>query len=86
MKAGSEIDEKCLEIFTRASQDANFGNGRFVRNLLEQAQIKQSGRIMREYGGHEIDRNILMELRQEDFDVNTANQYVTSHPQLGFTL
>ena len=86
MKPGFGIDEKCLEIFTRASQNENFGNGRFVRNLLEQAQIKQSGRIMREYGGHEIDRNILLELRQEDFDVNTANQYVTSHPQLGFTL
>jgi hypothetical protein len=40
---------------------------------------------MREYGRQEIDRNILLEFRQEDFDVNVASQYITPHPQLGFT-
>ena len=78
------INEKCREIFDKASQIDNFGNGRFVRNLLEQAQIKQASRIMQEYNGKEIDRHILLELNKEDFDVNVAKQYCTNSRTIGF--
>ena len=81
---GAGINEKCREIFNKASQTDNFGNGRFVRNLLEQAQIRQSSRIMQEYSGKEIDRHILLELKKEDFDVNVAKQYKSNNRTLGF--
>lgn len=38
----AEIEQKCLEIFSTACSKNDFGNGRFVRNLLEQALLKQS--------------------------------------------
>ena len=81
---GAGINEKCREIFNKASQTDNFGNGRFVRNLLEQAQIKQASRLMQEYHGKEIDRHILLELKKEDFDVNVAKQYKSKNRTLGF--
>lgn len=81
---GAGINEKCREIFNKASQTDNFGNGRFVRNLLEQAQIKQASRLMQEYRGKEIDRHILLELKKEDFDVNVAKQYKSKNRTLGF--
>ena len=85
LSADAGVDQRCLDIFAQASQNENFGNGRFVRNLLEQAQIKQSGRIMREYGGKSIDRKVLLELKQEDFDVMAATQYAAaSHHHMGF--
>ena len=84
LSADAGVDQRCLEIFAKASQNENFGNGRFVRNLLEQAQIKQSGRIMREYGGKSIDRKVLLELKQEDFNVMAATQYEASCKQVGF--
>ena len=84
LKLAADVDEKCRQIFEKASQADNFGNGRFVRNLLEQAQIKQSSRIMQEYSGQEIDRNILSELKQEDFDVNAAKQYKDKNRIIGF--
>ncbi len=61
------------------SQTDNFGNGRFVRNLLEQAQIKQASRVMQAYSGKEIDRHILLELKKEDFDVNVVKQYKSNN-------
>lgn len=68
----SAIEEKCLEIFSTASKKNDFGNGRFVRNLLEQALLKQSQRIFAENEGREIGRSELLQLKAADFDVNVA--------------
>ena len=38
---------KCSHIFCQASRIENFGNGRYVRNLLEQAILHQSSRIIK---------------------------------------
>lgn len=38
--------EYAHEIFTDALRDSNFGNGRFARNLLDQAIMRQSNRIV----------------------------------------
>lgn len=84
MTLSEDIDEKCREIFDQISQIDNFGNGRFVRNLLEQAQIRQASRIMQEYSGKEIDRHILLELKAEDFEVNAAKQHRPKIRRMGF--
>ena len=39
----------CKEIFFEATKQENFGNGRYVRNVLEQAIMKQSNRIINDY-------------------------------------
>lgn len=79
-----DVDETCREIFNKASQQENFGNGRFVRNLLEQAQIRQSSRIMQKYDGKEIDRNILLQLETSDFDVPLSKQSKNKSRSMGF--
>ena len=62
-----EVREKCLSILAQACQQENFGNGRYVRNLLEQAILKQSQRLMDSNGEKNITREALVELLPDDF-------------------
>ena len=41
-----EALEKCRGIFEQAIRVENFGNGRYVRNVLEQAIMRQSNRLV----------------------------------------
>ena len=63
----------CRRIIDKAQGHADFGNGRFVRNLLEQAMMNQSWRIVNGQGN--ISRENMQELTTDDFDVNTAHLY-----------
>ena len=79
-----EIEKKCLNIFAKACKKEDFGNGRFVRNLLEQSLLKQSQRIVTENEGKEIGREELLQLKPEDFDVNVVDQYSSKAGSIGF--
>ena len=68
------IEEKCRGIFELAVKQEEFGNGRFARNLLEQAMMAQSGRIMKTCKGKKITRKTLSTLKAEDFDVNLSDR------------
>ncbi len=63
-----EALEKCRTIFTRAVLQKEFGNGRYARNLLEQAVMKQSRRLMGSYNGKMLSREEMQLLLPEDFD------------------
>ena len=80
----TEIEKKCLEIFKKVHGKQDFGNGRFVRNLLEQALLKQSQRILTENEGKEIGRAELLQLKADDFDVNVVSQYSGGKTNIGF--
>ena len=71
--ASDEVFDECRKIFVQASKHKNFGNGRFVRNLLEQAMMKQDQRLFKQ--GGDLTRDQLLELKVEDFDVNTSEMY-----------
>ena len=77
--------DKCMEIFRNASQKKEFGNGRFVRTLLEQAEMAQAGRIMTENAGQKIDREALKVLKAEDFEVN-AGKVGKDEKKIGFSV
>ena len=79
-----EIEEKCRVIFADACHKKDFGNGRFVRNLWEQAKLKQSSRICRENDGKTFSREVLIQLKPEDFDVNAAEKYGVDEKAIGF--
>lgn len=69
--------ERCHEIFAQAVQNEEFGNGRFARNLLEQAILHQARRLL---SGHKkspkaLSDKALSKLELEDFDVNAVEQY-----------
>lgn len=67
---GQVAERKCRSIFETASKEAEFGNGRFVRNLLEHAIMRQANRL---YGGADNDKEIskeeAMTLLADDFEM-----------------
>lgn len=73
-KMSHDIEAKCLDIFEMAVKQKEFGNGRFARNLLEQAMMAQSRRITKEYKGKKVTRKALTTLKVEDFEVNASKQ------------
>ena len=79
-----EVDEKCRMLFEEATKGEEFGNGRFARNLLEQAMMKQAERIMADCGKKKVSRAKLTELRAEDFDVNVSKRVRKRHNPIGF--
>ena len=46
MKLGPDVRGKFLEIASKAMASKDFGNGRFVRNLFEQAVMSRASRVM----------------------------------------
>lgn len=58
---------KCREFFEKAVKEDNYGNGRYARNLLEQAIIRQSSRIMEESGNRKPSKEEICTLKKEDF-------------------
>ena len=69
--------QRCHEIFAQACKNEEFGNGRFARNVLEQAILRQARRLL---SAHRNDKDSitdkeLSQLELEDFDVNAADQY-----------
>ena len=54
-------------VFKIACTKSDFGNGRFARNLLEQAIMKQSDRLVKVANGKKIGRKELSTLVADDF-------------------
>lgn len=59
--------ELCRGIFDDAVTYENFGNGRYVRNLLEQAMLCQADRIISGSVERELSKEELCCLKKEDF-------------------
>ena len=57
----------CKGVFEEALVEENFGNGRYVRNLLEQAILRQSERVIKESADRELGKEELCLLKKEDF-------------------
>ena len=79
-----EAEKKCRGIFESACKNEEFGNGRFVRNVLEQAIIKQSSRIVSECQNETYDKKIISTLSASDFDINAAKTYKPARTAIGF--
>ena len=79
----AEVSEHCKKIFKRVAKKKNFGNGRFVRTLLEQAWLKQAQRIIKEAKGGEVTKEDLTNFKIEDFDVNVDKNFGKER-KLGF--
>ncbi len=67
-QADRDAMEKCREIFHKAVRIENFGNGRYVRNLLEQAILRQAKRLSGKGGREHPSKESVMKLTSEDFD------------------
>lgn len=76
--------QRASEIFAQAVAIPEFGNGRFVRNMLEQALMKQSVRLYEKYRGGEIPKRELFSLRAEDFELPGLIQETSKRAAFGF--
>ncbi len=83
-EVSDDVTEHCRKIFRRVAKKKDFGNGRFVRNLLEQAWLKQAQRIVKQHADGEVTREDLTRFEVEDFDVNVDKKY-REERTLGFT-
>lgn len=68
-----EAKARARQIFQRVCRQEEYGNGRFVRNLFEQAVNRQATRISKLTG--ELGREELFQLQEADLDVNIVRQY-----------
>jgi SpoVK/Ycf46/Vps4 family AAA+-type ATPase len=78
-----DVREKSLQIFKEACRHEEFGNGRFARNLLEQAMMNQAKRLFSQYRDRELSKEEMGLLRAEDFDTVASRQY-KEVKQIGF--
>lgn len=85
-KLDSDVDAKCLDIFRDACNHEEFGNGRYARNLLEQAIMRQGKRVVSENRGKRLTKKALITLKACDFEVNARNQYKEQRKAFGFAV
>ena len=79
--------EKCRDIFAKACCQKEYGNGRFVRNLIEQAMLRQAKRLMGGSRRTEIPKSSMGKLTASDFDVNIAEIYENKRKvSIGFAI
>ena len=88
----ADFSEKAKSIFSEAVKHADFGNGRFVRNLLEQSIMKQSVRLSQfanhtdasSTTPHPLLRQDLIRLMADDLAVENVTNYQAEKPSIGF--
>lgn len=68
MELASDVEAKVRGLFDEARTHADFGNGRFVRNVFEQAQMRQSGRIV-SMKTSDLTRSMVTTLIADDFEI-----------------
>ena len=75
--------EYCMEIFEKAVKTENFGNGRFARNILEQAILRQSNRIVSMSAVEKISKEEICLLKRNDFKMPEVKEMKEN--KIGFT-
>ena len=83
-KLNDDVLKECRKIFDKAVKKENFGNGRFVRNLLEQAEMKQAQRLFKKSKNKKISKEELIYLSIEDFSGGLSEVYKRNRSKIGF--
>lgn len=76
--------EKSKEIFANARKKADFGNGRFARNLLEQAKINQASRIIK-MNADDVTKEQLTTILPEDISDMVIGSKKGESNRIGFS-
>lgn len=75
--------DKCRSIFRMVCRQEDFGNGRYVRNLLERAIMRQSERLWNKRKYEELCLEEMSVLLESDFE--ELNIAAASKPYIGFS-
>ena len=81
----AEAEMAAMKIFETAQHTENFGNGRFVRNVLEQAEMRQSKRLMEQGFCDAEDKETLFRLEKDDFSFSALIPKEERKRRIGFT-
>ncbi|MCR5430416.1 MAG: AAA family ATPase [Eubacterium sp.] len=76
--------EKMQEVFAVAREDEEFGNGRFVRNMLEDARMAQASRLV-EMDFDEVKKKDVHTIIADDIEMPAAIEKNQERVNLGFT-
>ena len=82
LKLTEEANGKLCGIFNAARKESDFGNGRYVRNVIEKAKMAQANRLLTMDFDH-ISRNDVMTIRAEDIDMPVISAKSVKR-QIGF--
>jgi len=80
-----ETRNKCLELFEKGCKDSNFGNGRFVRNMLEHAIMRQADRLLRRSDEKTVTKENAVLLTSDDFELIGLRSASSKYSAIGFS-
>lgn len=83
LKFAPAVRNKLLPILAAARKTPGFGNGRYVRNLIEKAMMKQAGRLIK-MDAAQVTKESISILAAEDFDVLDEKKPVRK--RIGFAI
>ena len=81
-----EIVAHCRKRFEAVCRQTDFGNGRFVRNVFEQALMRQAQRLCTLHEGQSLTKEDLRQLTVGDFDVTALQTAPSSQIPVGFSV
>lgn len=85
-KLSENASDVLIPMFEKAAQSSDFGNGRYARNLVEQAQLAQAMRLSKRDLGR-LSGDDLLTLTGEDFaeiSTNAIKENVPDRRRIGF--
>lgn len=80
----ADAEKAVMKIFETIQHTENFGNGRFARNVLEQAEMRQSTRLMKQGFCNAEDRETLFRLEKDDFNLPALMPKEEHRRSIGF--
>lgn len=83
LKLTDEALTKLSEIFDTARKDKDFGNGRFVRNMIEKSRMEQASRLVK-MDFDSIKKSDLLTISSED--IQAPPTLATKQTQIGFRM
>ena len=72
--------------FAAVCRQEDFGNGRFVRNVFEQALMRQAQRLCALHEGQPLTKEELLQLTAADFDVAALQPASSGRAPVGFSI
>lgn len=78
----NKIKDRLLPLINTSLKEKDFGNGRFVRNLLEKARMNQASRLL-SFDIDSISEEDIFTLTNEDFEMPSQKQH-SNKSRIGF--
>lgn len=83
MKLTNKAQQKLADIFDVAKNEKDFGNGRYVRNVIERAKMAQACRLL-SMDSDDISKNDIATICDEDIE-DVSITLREEKKQIGFT-